>query len=374
MRSEAAARRQRSNIFMRQFEALAIIVSVGIGLYFILFREQLVPAHFQFDSNKIQEGAQGRVYDDYTFDTVSSIYRFLGLADSPDLAGILGYGLFVITLLVAMRRTKGTPTLYRILVVSIAAVLAGIYLGGFSKDAFVLLIVLAVLIAGGSRAWDVLVIAIMVWYGVNFRQYWLLIAVGYVAFRIVQRRPLRARWLLIWLAVGIVIISVGFWFVLDIAPDTYRTRVNEVRLDVASSTMIQPFVDGVQPLAGIVNNLLTALVLLFPLPLVFIGEIYYVAIAALLLVVWGGFLVSASRFGRNQRLVDAGNVVTVRAISLVLAFVMVQSLFEPDYGSALRHLIPLLPLMIAVGTVRFASSGTAESQASQSPTITGVRS
>ncbi|GAB3284756.1 hypothetical protein [Microbacterium lacusdiani] len=357
MRPAKPTTERRGSILLRQLEPLALVVSVAIGAAFILYREQFVPAHFRFDSDKIQEGAQGRVYDDSTFDTVSAIYRFLGLADAPDIAGLLGYALFVVTLLVAVNRSKGSPSLYRVAVLSIAAVLGGVYLGGYSKDAFVLLIVLALLIAGPHLLWDIAILAIMVWYGLNFRQYWLLVALGYVAFRLLQRRPMRVRWLLFWLIVGIAIVSLGFWLVFDIAPDMYRTRANETRSEIASATVIEPFIEGAQPFAGIANNILTVGALFVPLPLALKGEVYYVAIAAMLVTVWVGFLRSASRFGRTVDSVSPHNILTIRAVSLVLAFVMVQSLFEPDYGSALRHLVPLLPLMIAVGTVRFAPVG-----------------
>jgi len=40
-----------------------------------------------------------------------------------------------------------------------------------------------------------------------------------------------------------------------------------------------------------------------------------------------------------------------RGCSLALAMVSIQAVFEPDYGSYLRHLTPLLPLLLFVAVV-----------------------
>ena len=37
-----------------------------------------------------------------------------------------------------------------------------------------------------------------------------------------------------------------------------------------------------------------------------------------------------------------------RAVALLLGLVVVQAIFEPDYGSYLKHLSPMLPLFLAL--------------------------
>src|SRR5699024_6096102 len=48
-----------------------------------------------------------------------------------------------------------------------------------------------------------------------------------------------------------------------------------------------------------------------------------------------------------------------RGLALILALGAVQALFEPDYGSALRHFTPLMPLGIAL--IQSASAGSIRS-------------
>ncbi len=37
-----------------------------------------------------------------------------------------------------------------------------------------------------------------------------------------------------------------------------------------------------------------------------------------------------------------------RAVALLLALVVVQAIFEPDYGSYVKHMVPVLPLFLAL--------------------------
>ncbi len=324
-----------------QLDPLIVVFGVLAGLVLVLLRDDLVPAHFQFDGVKIQSAAQGIIYGDYTFDVVGEIYRVLGMSESPLLAGLFGYAAFMIVLFAAMR--VSTPSLYRSAMFGLSAVLAGVYLGGYSKDVFVLGVVYVLLVAGRSWWWDVLIALVMLWYATNFRQYWALVAVGYLTLRVSHHWMRRPRALLMAVVGGVVIMSLGLWLVLGVDPDSFRVLANESRSDVADSTVIEPFFGGFEPVSGFLNNVLTLLVLMVPVPLLIRGDLYYLVIAAMLIFVWVGFF---RAIVRNKA--ERSTILTRRATALVLGFVAVQALFEPDYGSALRHLVPLLPLMIVV--------------------------
>ena len=41
-----------------------------------------------------------------------------------------------------------------------------------------------------------------------------------------------------------------------------------------------------------------------------------------------------------------------RAVALLLALVIVQAIFEPDYGSYVKHIVPALPLFLALLPLR----------------------
>jgi hypothetical protein len=58
-------------------------------------------------------------------------------------------------------------------------------------------------------------------------------------------------------------------------------------------------------------------------------------------------------------------------IAYPVAFVATQALFEPDYGSALRHLTPVLPCMLlALGLfARAIRDGAGETSRSETPAV-----
>ena len=88
------------------------------------------------------------------------------------------------------------------------------------------------------------------------------------------------------------------------------------------------------------------------------GGVYYLVLATMIFVIWIGFLLAARRTIRSRDSTYRGKITIGRCIAMVLAFLTVQAAFEPDYGSALRHLVPLVPamLMVAFGSNRQPSS------------------
>ena len=186
----------------------------------------------------------------------------------------------------------------------------------------------------------------MIGYAVVFRNYWLLVALAFVAFRIVMARRFSISAFAITAAVGLLAIAgVAFAVFLRVPPDHFRTLVNASRIgDPDAQSIIQPFLEGNSLLIGIANVGLTLIFLILPLPLLTAGTAYYWIIAVLLASVWCRFFLGiAQNAGAPVRPASVE-----RAVCLVGAFVLIQAFFEPDYGSALRHLSPMLILMLYV--------------------------
>jgi len=135
--------------------------------------------------------------------------------------------------------------------------------------------------------------------------------------------------------------------VLGAYPDHYRSFVNEARIGSADAqSAIQPFLKAPEPASGFVNVALTVLTLVIPVPLATNGALYYVALAALIAFLW----IVVGRSLKHYRSLPQRAVppAVSRSVALLVAYLAVQALFEPDYGSALRHLTPLLPCLIVV--------------------------
>lgn len=314
---------------------------------FVLLGSPFVPERFLYDSKKIATIAGGyRGYDsDKSFHTVGTIYRELGLADQPTWAGVLGYLLFVAVLLVALRGRIENAGLLGLALVAGSTVLAVVYVGTYSKDVFVLPIALIALWRRRGVWPELALVAAMAYYAHEFRDYWYLVIGGYVGFRLVMWRRFSVRRMIGAALAALVVLAVVFQNYLGVELDFYRTKVNEVRIgDVDTRTLIEPFFDLEGPVGSFLNSGLVLLTFAVPLPLIVRLSPYYLVVAAFLLVLWFMFA-RAVHLSTTESRTDPR---WARLVALVLGLTVVQSVFEPDYGSYVRHLTPLLPLMLAV--------------------------
>ena len=150
-----------------------------------------------------------------------------------------------------------------------------------------------------------------------------------------------------------------------------RVAINDLRADINISvgSLIVDFLPDQVGLQWL-NAFLVFLSLLFPWPLILGGSHVYLVMAVVLgllwsLVAWSIVQIqrerAAVRRGRPAQSVRGGlrgGVLRAppserrprpeRAAALLLALVMVQAIFEPDYGSYVKHIVPALPLFIAL--------------------------
>ena len=317
-----------------------------VGLTFVLFRDRLLPPRFFYDGDHIQQLALHRAYayGDLSYVNVAETYRALGLADQGLVAGLAGYALLVAATLLALK-DRSASGFWPLLVIPFALVIGAVYLGFYSKDVLVLPITLLVLTIRRRIAGDIAVLVAVLLYATFFRTYWYIVAVLFLLYRIVLRLTTSERLLLLVVGMAVVSVAVALHLALGVSPDHFRLDVNARRAgDTDADSMIRPFVELPDPLGGIVNVALTFLALLVPLPLASLGGAYYLGVSLLLVSAWTGVAVAVRRTLRAG--VTLSDPRYARALALVLALLTTQALFEPDYGSALRHLSPLLPLLV----------------------------
>ncbi|MDN3310452.1 hypothetical protein QWJ90_05885 [Microbacterium oryzae] len=329
-----------------RFFAVSVVVGFLIGLATTVYRRQLLAEQFNRDANRIYNIASGRVPDfqDGSYTPVGLVYRALGLATAPDVAAVLGYLLasfvIVLALLRSGRRTASLPVALYIVA---SFLLAGVYLGQYSKDVFVLLPVALLVLLPAKIWWDAVAVVAMFAYAFFFRDYWAIVAVMYLAIRVILIRQVRVRYLVVAGSMAAVAIGLAFFFALGVDPNHFRTAVQG---HLEANTLIVPLEPFAQPLGGAADVFLNYWLLYVPVLLPFLAGAPYVV------VVLGFVLVKvlplyaarsrvrwpASREGARVR----------RALALILAFSVVQAVFEPDYGSALRHFTPLMALGLVV--------------------------
>lgn len=318
---------------------------------------RLLPPKFDRDAQVIQNllAKPGLVrYEDYgSFATITSVYHALGLAHSPTLAGFFGVMIAHCALAVVLWRMRPIRvTAFSVGALVLYSLLVGVYQGVYTKEIIisaVVIVVAAVPTALQSAwIWDCILAVVMAALGHYFRPYWVLIAVFFIGLRIfVSNTALSRRWittrrfillmLACSLAASLIIVARG------LPADHYRILVNADR-GADTGSLIGRFIEHPEPIAGIVNVVLSTAMLMFPLTLVAKLSPYYLVIFVVIASFWASYFYAVRQWLRN----DHRPPLVARAMCLIAAFAVVQGLFEPDYGSALRHLTPLIPLFFIV--------------------------
>ncbi|WOF22364.1 hypothetical protein N8K70_13345 [Microbacterium betulae] len=330
------------------FFQVAIILGFALGLAVTLLREEVLPDQFNRDANRIYNIASGRVPDftDRSYTPVGIVYRWIGLGDAPTAAAIVGYLAASAVILVALFRTgRRTASLPVALYIVSAFLLSSIYLGQYSKDVFVLIPVVLLISLPRRILWDVVGVGAMLLYAYFFRDYWAIVAFAYAAYRLITLWQARIRYLLAGGAFASVAVGMAFFVALGVDPNHYRTVVQG---HLNANTLIVPLEPAAQPLGGAVDVFVNYWLLYLPVLLPFTASIAYIVV-----MLGIGFaklfplMAARSEVRWPSRSVLDGSLAR-RALSLILAVGVVQAVFEPDYGSALRHFTPLMPLALVL--------------------------
>jgi hypothetical protein len=322
-----------------------------VGLVLVLARDALIPENFDNDSRKIVSVATGTFGDlnDKSFSSVAAAYRWLGLIGHPTLTAVLSYLLACAAIAAVLWRLQlRRLSLIEGGYVAVALVLSGVYLGTYTKDVFVLPI--ALFVALMPRRWwsELIIVASMGAYAYFFRSYWVIVLVAYVVVRVVLALiQLRARYLLIFGALGTALIGVGMFVALHMSADHYREQTLSQTRSVVHTT-ISPLVQMPEPVGGLINVVAAYGLLLAPVLLPFTASaVFAVVTIGIAFIRLLPFLYVSSVRSWPEDSSRPGTLLR-RGIALSLGMLVAQALFEPDYGSAIRHFTPLLAISLAM--------------------------
>jgi len=284
-RSEMRTRNTRARWVNPHDEVgLAVIMAVGVifGLLAMYVRQHYLPSDYEADSRKIESIANGSRPDfvDSSFTPIANIYEFLGLANQPAIASLLGYGLAIVVIYVAVYwHGRKTATWITAAYAIGAFIFAGVYLGQYSKDVFLLPVVLLAIVLPRRIYWDLILLLGMGGAAYLFRDYWALIAAAYVTLRLLTLAQVRIRYLLTTAMVGAAALGLAIYFLRGHAPNYYRTSVQG---NLEAATFIHPLEPLPQPLGGVVDIIAQFWLFMLPvtLPLV-AGAAYIVVMLAL---------------------------------------------------------------------------------------------
>ena len=318
----------------------AIWVTLCLGL--AEMNEQVLPDKYFEDAHHIEHlalTATGPATD--SFVTTAWVYSLFGGFAIPELTQLVTFVLFLVVLFRCapwLEISRFGPV--ELALFCFCAVEAAIYVAPYSKESIVVLVLLTLTVVPTRPAGDVAFVATVCLYGGFIRQYWLIIAALYVGLRLLSRMR-RPMWIVAFIGVAVLVMAVGVSVVMHMNLNSFRQMVAQYNSAYAQ-TAIKDYIPVNGPVGGAANALLTLMLLAVPIPLILTGSPVYLVFAAMMIVLW---LTLFTTVRDRMRLgLFSADVRSARAAALLLATLPTLAIFEPDYGSYIKHLTPLLPL------------------------------
>ncbi|WP_313512353.1 polysaccharide biosynthesis tyrosine autokinase [Corynebacterium variabile] len=278
-----------------------------------------------------------------SYSVIADFYIRIGLSDAPTAAGVLGAVVGATVLAIVLIRVGSVHRGRLSLALAFLAPLTiGIYQAAYTKEIIISLAMLVVVLMPVNWLGELLVIGTLVVLGAEYRTYWLLVAGVYVVVRFVlSRRDGRTVGRVVWMIVLLsVLVGLAMWVTQGVPADSFRGDVNDTASRQSNTgSLITRFIEAPEPVGGVLNSTLTSLFFIVPLPMLLKLSPYYLFIGILFAVIWISAVRAATVAGRSTPMLG-------RFIALPLAFLVVQGLYEPDWGSALRHATPVIPFIV----------------------------
>lgn len=223
-----------------------------------------------------------------------------------------------------------------------------VYLGQLSKEIIALWFVSLILYVIGLKrpvAWIAFILP--VFYAVAFRPYWLLVAFFWFLIWWLSYRNWTPALKAIFFYGSLLAVSIAYFLFRGDYLTDIRSSTNEFRVgsDFAQS-MIANFLPNKTIVHDVINWTISWILILFPVPVLRFFEplqlVFFLLVAST--------TISIYRLAINTRVVISMFTLSqqrrLRAcITFMLAFTLVQAVFEPDYGSVLKHMTDLLPMI-----------------------------
>jgi len=339
----------RAERLRRVLPQIVVVAWLPLCVGFAMVNREWLPPKYFFDGDQIEvEMGVATGPSTNSFITMAWIYRSVGLAHNATLVAAVTMLAFVALLLVCARWSDlPRLSLIEIGAFCFAAAAAAVYLAQYSKEGLILVLVGLLVLLPRHVAAELVFVAAACLYAAGVRPYWFMVVALYIALRVVLhvgRRP--------WMVPALLVLAM-FGFAIAVAVlmggdlDQFRSDVNQARANSdLAQTLIPTFVPGSGPLIGGLNGLVSLAILVVPVPLLLDPSPIYLGFAVVIACLWV-LLVPVVRRGMVQGWFRR-DVPLARAMALLIAMLTVQAVFEPDYGSYIKHLTPLLPLFLLV--------------------------
>ncbi len=323
-----------------------------LGFLVVIFSENILPDKYFIDSNTIREYFD--IANDFSlkffegFWNTAWLYKLMLInkLDSRVLEGIVNYSIYYICLIFTILLLKKNIPLKYALLLLVWNIPAAIYLGQLTKEIFIVPILVLQIVAfqKKSRFLIFLSILLIIFYAMFFRNYWLIIICMTIMIFLVRIYFIKYNFIVKTFMVisGMLAIFVVANFGGMYLTDS-RFNVNEI---LESETMINNLLINTSVFSDLVNWFIAWVSILFPLPLLVKGGLTQKCFLILAIYTFYVFIKCIRRYNKNSK--ETKDYSVEWSIAFVISFSMVQGIFEPDYGSVLKHQVVMIPMYFYV--------------------------
>jgi hypothetical protein len=324
------------------------------GALIAMFGHEMLPAKFSFDSQIVYRNMAlpdlwtGMSYDSY-INTARVWSLVLGVM--PQVVALPLYYCVVVLLTVRLLDVFEVHDARYHLLAGAWIACSALFMTFPNKEIIALPVALALCVAD-SRIGKLLATLVFLFYTAFFRQYWAICFLYFACLVLAMRLHVAKRSRL---AVCILLVAYVTPFLLanafNFEPLTdARMSMNEERMDSpdARSAFNNTFEN-----TGVATDIANASIawgyMNFPVALLAKGEPHYALFAAFQLCTLWFFAAGCAAFLRDARRIGRPGSVYMRCAAFVIAYSLTQALFEPDFGSFLRHeVLLMIPMLIVV--------------------------
>ena len=320
--------------------------SLFVFVLVTFLKEFIFQDKYFYDSYTIEYYISNKYFDfgDIAYANTAKFYYILGLTDRFFVIPLLSMLLYCAILFKMFRElpTKGIK-LSNFLIFVFFVSMAMVYLTTFSKDCLVCLFIILPFMFLYKKKWGYIIIFILSFiYAFFFRQYWFLVAGYFFVFRILLMKKVPGFFIALSIFISYFFMVTAFQLLMGMNITDIRMGANADRIGSEdAATAITNFIPSSNIVFESINIFITFLTLIIPLPLIIHFSPIYLIVACCIL--------SAMYQLRKIYLLENKSlqisIGTTNCLALLLALLVVQGVFEPDYGSYVRHLSPLYPII-----------------------------
>ncbi len=325
-----------NSVLKRADSIFLITLSLLICVLVAFLKEMIFPEKYFFDSLTLQYAIEHplRARVDQSFGNTAKFYEILKI-DKYFLAPVLALIVYFVVIYKLFRNySVNYISLFSFIIITVYCCMAMVYLSTYSKD-FVLFLFIIVPFVFLEKKNLIVWTFFVIFYAYFFRTYWFIsIALFWGVRLFIVHKP---RLMILFIPVYYVLIAFVYNYIFGTPLSLIRYITNLDRDADSAQTAIAIFINGDNFFLEAVNYFVTLIFLILPIPLLIMGKPFYIILTLLISVFFFYFIKLYLKENKNRSFYNI--------FSFVISFMLVQSLFEPDYGSFVRHLAPLYPLI-----------------------------